>query len=62
MSEPIGKRIQMIRIQRSHAQVELAHRIGETLDTINMIETGKLEPNWYILCLLYTSPSPRDDT
>lgn len=39
----------MIRIQRSHAQVELAHRIGETLDTINMIETGKLEPNWYIL-------------
>ena len=39
----------MIRIQRSHAQVELAHRIGETLDTINMIETGKLEPNLYIL-------------
>ena len=37
MSEPIGKRIQMIRIQRSHAQVELAHRIGETLDTINTV-------------------------
>ncbi len=39
----------MLRIQRSHTQVELARRIGETLDTINMIETGKLEPNWYIL-------------
>ena len=42
MSELIGKRIQMLRIQRSHTQVELARRIGETLDTINMIETGKL--------------------
>ena len=49
MSEPIGKRIQMLRIQRSHTQFELAHRIGETLDTINMIETGKLDPNWYVL-------------
>ena len=39
----------MIRIERSHTQVELAHRIGETLDTINKIETEKIEPNGYIL-------------
>ena len=49
MSELIGKRIQMLRIQRSHTQVELAHRIRETLDTINKIEMGKIEANWYIL-------------
>ena len=49
MSQPIGKRIQLLRIQRSHAQVELAHRIGETLDTINKIESEKIEPNWYVL-------------
>ena len=49
MDATLGKRIQMLRIKRSHTQVELARRIGETLDTINMIETGKLEPNWYIL-------------
>jgi len=35
----------VLRIERSHTQVELAHRIGETLDTINKIETGKIEPN-----------------
>ena len=45
MDDTIGKRIQLLRIERSHTQVELAHRIGETLDTINKIETGKLEPN-----------------
>ena len=49
MDDIIGKKIQRIRIERSHTQVELAHRIRETLDTINMIEMGKLEPNWYIL-------------
>ena len=49
MSQPIGKRIQLLRIQRSHAQVELAHRIGETLDTINKIESEKIEPNLYVL-------------
>ena len=45
----MGKRIQRIRIERNHTQVELAHRIRETLDTINKIETGKMEVNWYIL-------------
>ena len=49
MDTTLGKRIQMLRIKRSHAQVELAHRIGETLDTINKIESEKIEPNWYIL-------------
>ena len=49
MDNTIGKRIQRIRIERSHTQVELAHRIRETLDTINKIETGKMEVNWYIL-------------
>jgi DNA-binding XRE family transcriptional regulator len=39
----------MLRIKRSHTQVELAHRIGETLDTINKIESEKTEPNWYVL-------------
>ena len=32
MDNTLGKRIQMIRIRRNHTQVELAHRIGETLD------------------------------
>ena len=45
----MGKKIQRIRIERSHTQVELAHRIRETLDTINKIEMGKIEANWYIL-------------
>jgi DNA-binding XRE family transcriptional regulator len=49
MDATLGKRIQMLRIKRSHTQVELAHRIGETLDTINKIESEKIEPNWYVL-------------
>jgi len=49
MNDTLGKRIQMIRIRRNHTQVELAHRIGETLDTINKIESEKIEPNWYVL-------------
>ena len=49
MNDTLGKRIQMLRIKRSHTQVELAHRIGETLDAINKIESEKIEPNWYIL-------------
>lgn len=49
MDNTIGKKIQRIRIERSHTQVELGRRIRETLDTINKIETGKLEPNCYIL-------------
>lgn len=49
MNDTIGKKIQRIRIERSHTQVELAHRIRETLDTINKIETEKMEVNWYIL-------------
>ena len=49
MDDTLGKKIQRIRIERSHTQVELGHRIRETLDTINKIETGKLEPNCYIL-------------
>ena len=39
MDDTIGKKIQRIRIER----------IRETLDTINKIETGKMEVNWYIL-------------
>ena len=42
MDNTLGKRIQMLRIKRSHTQVELAHRIGETLDTINKIESEKI--------------------
>ena len=49
MDDTLGKRIQMLRIRKNHTQVELAHRIGETLDTINKIETDKIEPNWYVL-------------
>ena len=45
----MGKKIQRIRIEKNHTQVELAHRIRETLDTINKIETCKMEVNWYIL-------------
>ena len=49
MDNTMGKKIQRIRIEKNHTQVELAHRIRETLDTINKIETGKMEVNWYIL-------------
>ena len=49
MNDTLGKRIQMLRIRRNHTQVELAHRIGETLDTINKIESEKIEPNWHVL-------------
>jgi DNA-binding XRE family transcriptional regulator len=49
MDTTMGKKIQRIRIEKNHTQVELAHRIRETLDTINKIETGKMEVNWYIL-------------
>ena len=49
MNDTLGKRIQMLRIKRNHTQVELAYRIGETLDTINKIETEKIEPDQYII-------------
>ena len=49
MDDTLYKRIQRLRIERSHTQVELGRRIGETLDTINKIETGKLEPSLRIL-------------
>tara|TARA_B100000427_G_scaffold264267_1_gene229306 strand:+ start:483 stop:665 length:183 start_codon:yes stop_codon:yes gene_type:complete len=49
MNTTVGKKIQRIRIEKNHTQVELAHRIHETLDTINKIEMGKMEVNWYIL-------------
>jgi len=49
MDDTVGKKIQRIRIERSHTQVELAYRIRETLDTINKIEMGKIEANLYIL-------------
>tara|TARA_B100000287_G_scaffold70329_1_gene61757 strand:+ start:411 stop:593 length:183 start_codon:yes stop_codon:yes gene_type:complete len=49
MDNTLGKRIQRLRIERSHTQVELGRRIGETLDTINKIETGKLELSLHIL-------------
>lgn len=49
MDDTIGKRIQRVRIERSHTQVELAYRIRETLDTINKIETEKIEPDQYII-------------
>ena len=49
MDNTMGKKIQRIRIEKNHTQIELAHRIRETLDTINKIETGKMEVNWYIL-------------
>ena len=49
MDNTMGKKIQRIRIEKNHTQVELAHRIRETLDTINKIEMGKIEANWYIL-------------
>ncbi len=49
MNDTIGKPIQMLRIKRNHTQVELAYRIRETLDTINKIETEKIEPDQYII-------------
>ena len=49
MDNTLGKRIQRLRIERSHTQVELGRRIGETLDTINNIESEKIEPTWYVL-------------
>lgn len=49
MEDTIGKRIQRVRIERSHTQVELAYRIRETLDTINKIESEKIEPDQYII-------------
>ena len=49
MDNTVGKKIQRIRIEKNHTQIELAHRIRETLDTINKIETGKMEVNRYIL-------------
>jgi DNA-binding XRE family transcriptional regulator len=49
MDDTLYKRIQRLRIERNHTQVELGRRIGETLDTINKIETGKLELSLRIL-------------
>jgi len=49
MDNTLYKRIQRLRIERSHTQVELGRRIGETLDTINKIETGELELSLRIL-------------
>ena len=40
MNDTIGKRIQHTYRKKSY-KVELAHRIRETLDTINKIEAGK---------------------
>ena len=49
MDNTMGKKIQRIRIEKNHTQIELAHRIRETLDTINKIEAGKMEVNRYML-------------
>tara|TARA_B100000902_G_scaffold187853_1_gene179845 strand:- start:249 stop:437 length:189 start_codon:yes stop_codon:yes gene_type:complete len=49
MWKETAKKIQNARIEKSHTQVELAHRINEPLEVIAECESGKKEQNWYVL-------------
>ena len=52
-----GQIIEEARKKANMTQAELAEKIGTNKSYISRVETGKTEPK---VCLLYTSPSPRD--
>ena len=55
----IGSYIARKRREQNLTQEQLAQQLGVSNKTISKWENGKCMPD-YSICLLYTSPSPRD--
>ena len=56
-------RIKEALIEAGISQTELAKRLGKGFNMVNLYATNKVQPPipvLYRICLLYTSPSPRD--
>ena len=52
-----------LRSERRISQKELAEDLNVSCATVNRWENGRTVPNkmtMFVICLLYTSPSPRD--
>ena len=60
MTEPTGVKIKQLREAANLSQEELAKAAGIASSQVELIENGKVIPTLSCLCLLYTSPSPRD--
>ena len=72
---PLPDQIKVLRKEHGWSQADLATRVGGDAGQISRYENGKITPSVdvvvrlaeifdvntdYLLCLLYTSPSPRD--
>ena len=52
--------LKQCRKKQGVSQAELASRLGVTQQAVGKWESGKSSPDPSTVCLLYTSPSPRD--
>ena len=57
----VGQRVRQLRMDRGYSIRGLAEASGLSVNTLSLIENGKISPS-VSTCLLYTSPSPRDRT
>ena len=65
LSAYIGKQIKHLREKKGWTTQELADKLHTSRVTVTRYETGARKANQdmlYKICLLYTSPSPRDAT
>ena len=46
----LGETIRNIRINKNISQVELANSIGKDQQSIQRLESGKINPSYYYLC------------
>ena len=61
--EAVGPRLRALRVERGATLAELAESTGISVSTLSRLESGQRKPTLELLlplCLLYTSPSPRD--
>jgi len=45
----LGERVKEIKIQKGWTQTELANKIGKDHPSINKLENGRVNPNYYFL-------------
>ena len=62
IDEQIGKRLRRLRQRLGDRQIDFATRIGRERSTVAKYERGQRSLSLADICLLYTSPSPRDRT
>ena len=62
--EFIRNRITELRLKKGVSEYQLSYDLGHSKNYIHNIVTGYSQPSvkelLYLICLLYTSPSPRD--